>query len=288
MANVLCVIELHEGKALPVCLEALGQARRLSTRLGATLYAVVPMARAPSYGEDDLIAQLARHGADKVVLVTDEALGGVSDSLRWGTHGPSISMSSDLLPPSIMLFGATPGGREVAPRAAARMGAAFLADAWLEVHEDRLQAWEGAGAAAHGFEGEIEFPIVATVPPGRYATARGDEEAEVEVLASSGRPPDFDELGWESDPHGRPLVLAAPNQTEGARPLAQALGGEVTASGRAGELRQVAISLGPSLEPVRAPVKVALGTAEGAHYRVAGEAVALAAELARVVETEGE
>src|SRR3954469_24062788 len=159
MANVLVVIELSEGKAMPVCLEALGQARRLSTHLGATLYAVVPMAQAPSYGEDDLIAQLAQHGADKVVLVTDESLGGASDPMRWGTHGPAIAMVSDMLPPSLLLFGATPGGREMGPRAAARMGAAFLSEAWVEMQDAKIQLWEGSGAEARAIvtDGDLEF-----------------------------------------------------------------------------------------------------------------------------------
>jgi electron transfer flavoprotein alpha/beta subunit len=276
MANVLVVVELAEGKAMPVCLEALGQARRLSTHLGATLYAVVPMAQAPSYGEDDLIAQLAHHGADKVVLVTDEALGGASDSLRWGTHGAAISMVSDMLPPSLLLFGATPGGREVAPRAAARMGAAFLSEAWIEMREDKLALWEGAGANARALDGELEFPVVATVPPGRYEPAHGDDEAEVEVVATSGRAPDFDELGWEADPQGRGQVVSPDGQS--GRELADALGGAVSPKPAPSRL---IVSLGPSLEGVRGQAKVALGEARGAHYAVAGDPEALAKQLAK-------
>jgi hypothetical protein len=280
MANVLVVIELAEGKALPVCLETLGQARRLSTELGATLYAVVPMAHAPSYGEDDLIAQLAQHGADKVVLVTDEALGGASDPMRWGTHGPAIAMVSDMLPPSLLLFGATPGGREMGPRAAARMGAAYLCEAWVEMRDARLQLWEGSGkdARAIASDGELEFPVVCTVPPGRYSAAHGDDEAEVEVVATSGRSADFDELGWEADPRGKALVLG---DSEAAKKLAEALGGQVAATDGTSRL---VVSVGPGLDATRATVKVALGTAEGANYRVEGDPAKLAEELAGAVE----
>lgn len=280
MANVLVVIELCEGKALPVCLEALGQARRLGTHLGATVYAVVPLKHAPRYGEDDVIAILARHGADKVVLVTDEAVG--ADGMRWGTHGAAISMVSDMLPPSLLVFGATPGAREVAPRAAARMGAAFLAEAWLEVREDRLALWEGAGAGASALDGDLEFPVVATVPAGRYALATGDDEAEVEVVNAATRPPDFDELGWEADLLGRPLVLGGESAAEAGAELARALGGTQEATPEAAP--RLLVTLGPPVDGVRAQVKVALGDGAiaqaGAHYALSGPPAESARALA--------
>jgi hypothetical protein len=287
MANVLCVIELREHKVLPVCLEVLGQARRVSTALGATLYAVVPMARAPQYGEDDLIAQLARHGADKVVLVTDEALAGVADGLRWGAHGHAIGLASDLLPPSLLLFGATPGAREVAPRAAARMGAAYLADAWIEAREEGLAVFEGEGAQALALDGDLEFPVVATLPPGRYRLASGDDEAEVEVLAVSGRTLDFDELGWELDAHGRPVVLG---DGEPASDLAEALGGKAASALAQEAAPRLVVSLGPPVADVPAQVRVAIGAeagaARGAHYALVGAPADGAEALAKAVRDE--
>ncbi len=56
MANILVVVELWQGEPLPVCLEVLGQARRVATELGATLYAIVPAGQAPRYGDNDLIS----------------------------------------------------------------------------------------------------------------------------------------------------------------------------------------------------------------------------------------
>jgi electron transfer flavoprotein alpha subunit len=295
MANVLCVIELSLGKALPVCLEALGQARRLSTALGATLYAVVPLEHAPRYGEDDLIAVLARHGADKVVLVTDEAVG-ATEGMRWGTHGAAIGMASDLLPPSLLLFGATAGGREVAPRAAARMGAAYLTDAWLEVKDDRLALYEGQGSRAQLLDGELEFPVVATVPPGRYAIAAGDEEAEVEVLISGGRAPDLAEIGWEADPLGQVVVLApegGAELAEAAQALERALGATaLAAADRAAENARLAISLGPPLDGSRALERVALGEGaekqSAAHYALSGPTVEVARAVAEAIAEEDE
>jgi electron transfer flavoprotein alpha subunit len=227
VANLLCIIELIRGRALPVSLEVLGQGRRVATELGATLYAVVALPRAPSWSEDDLVAQLAAHGADKVVIATDETLDG-SEDLRWGTHGTTLSAVCDLLSPSLLLFGMTPTGREVAARAAARMGAAFLANAWVEARDGKLALFEGSGAQGRGLDGELEFAVVATVPAGRYATAVGDEEAEVEVVATTGRPDDFEELAVEPDTGPRAVVVSGGARTRAAAArLATALGGVV-------------------------------------------------------------
>jgi hypothetical protein len=278
VANILCVIELCDGRALPVSLEALGQARRVASELGATLYAVVALPRAPSYGEDDLIVQLAAHGADKVVIATDETLGGGED-LRWGTHGGPLAAACDLLSPSLLLFGQTPPAREVAARAAARMGAAYLTDAWLEVRDAKLHLWEGASATARALDGDLEFAVVATVPAGRYLPGSGDDEAEVEVITTSGRGADFEELGWEAEPRPRAIVAANPGERAAGETLAQALGGAL-ASERAPEAR-LAITLGPPCPP--GEIRVRLGSGDDADFAVAGEPATLAAELARLV-----
>ena len=108
---------------------------------------MVALPRAPSYADDDLVATLAAHGADKVVIATDETLDG-GEELRWGTHGAALAAVCDLLSPSLLLFGATPAAREVAARAAARIGAAYLHEAFIEVRDGELSLFEGAGDEA--------------------------------------------------------------------------------------------------------------------------------------------
>lgn len=284
MANVLCVVELSQGRALPVSLEVLGQARRVSTELGATLYAVVALPRAPSYSDDDLVATLAAHGADKVVIATDETLDG-GEELRWGTHGAALATVCDLLSPSLLLFGGTPAAREVAARAAARIGAAFLHDAFIEAAGGELSLFEGAGADATGLHGELEFAVVATVPAGRYAVAEGDDEAEVEVLATSGRSADFEELASEPDDRPRAVVVAGKAPRAVADRLAKALGGVVADGNSVGA--RLAVTLGPPCPP--AERRVRLGDSSGggdADYLVAGDPAALAEALARAVTEE--
>jgi len=270
VANLLVLIESAEGKPLPGSLEALGQARRVGSTLGATVYALAPCAEPPGYGDDDLIAILSRHGADKVLLAADEAY---RRPLRFGTVGPLLQTACASLPPSLLLAAATDGARDFAPRVAARLGAAYLADAWVDVDGEGLALWAGSGAAACRLDGELEFPVVALIPPGRYAVAGGDEEAEVEVIAGAQPLADFEELGAEA---ARAATVIGDG--EAARRLAAILDG---AEGEA----PLVIELRPaSGEPRPWAVTVALGDGAAgcahARYAVEGDAQAIAAQLA--------
>jgi electron transfer flavoprotein alpha subunit len=181
VANILCYVELSDGEATPSSLEVLGQARRLGTTLGATVFATLAMSEAPGYGDDDLITKIAAGGADKIVLVVSQTLG-ENGAAPWDAEGGALSLAWDSCQPALTLVPATCAGRELGARAAARVGAAYLHEAFVEVRDGELLIGEGAGEHARLFGNELDFPVVVTVPPGRYAGAAGDEEAEVEVV----------------------------------------------------------------------------------------------------------
>lgn len=284
MASVVVVIELVADRPHPGSLEALGQARRIGSGLGATVYALAPCARAPGYGEDDLIAVLSRHGADKVLLATDGAYGG---PMRWGSHGPLVQATCAQLRPSLLLAAKTPGARDLAPRVAAAMGAALLADGWLDlltVGEGELLLFDGSGDEARQLDGELEFPVVALVPPGRYAIAAGDDEAEVEMVeAKSPAPGDFEDLG--------PDGAAPPPSVLGDGPAADELAAAFAAARGVGDRRvPLALAIAPRLEALdasAAEVKVAIGEGAGecehARYALPGDGAAQARALAEAV-----
>ncbi len=186
MANILCYLEQSGGEPTPSSLETLGQARRLGSALGATVFVAVALDRAPGYGDDDVLAKLAAGGADKVLLLVGEAFGTDPLAATWESHGAAIATAWDLCQPALALLPSTGGGRELAVRAAARVGAAFLHDAYVEMHGGELFLAERVGDTTRVLPSDLDFPVVATLPPGRYATAAGDEEAEVEVLQTTG------------------------------------------------------------------------------------------------------
>jgi hypothetical protein len=280
MANLIVVIELVGERPHPASLEVLGQARRIGTELGATVYAVAPCASRPGYGDDDLIAVLSRHGADKVLFASAAAHAG---PMRWGTHGAAILVACATMQPLLLLLADTHGARDLTGRLAARLGAAYLADAWLEIEGSELALYQGGGGApARRLGGELDFTVVAAIPPGRYATATGGEEAEVELLEVPGFPgPDFAEV---DEPATGPCA-AVLGEGAPAAALAEALHGAV---GAAGAGTALAVSLGASFDGISAAMRVALGhhasACGSAHYAVEGDPDQLALELAGAVQ----
>lgn len=201
MANLLVMMEFYRGTLLSVSLEALGQARRLGSALGLTVYALVPLPSGPSRGDGDITAACGLHGADKVVFLTGEALASEGE-MRFQSYAPSLMQACTQLTPRLVLFGDTPAARDVAPRLAVRLGAAYLARGAALERDGRLILCdtEGqhvrliAGDETSGDDfGESEAvpppppPVVMTVPPGRFETAAGLQDADMLIISSQER-----------------------------------------------------------------------------------------------------
>lgn len=196
MANVLVYTELESGKPTQTSLAALSQARRLANTVGATVYAVLPCPQVPSYSDDDTIALLSRHGADKIVLLAAAPLGKPS---LFATHGPAVLAACEQLPPAMLLFPASAGGCDIAPRVATRLGAAFA-------HRPRFDIDDGTVVLARPVFGgeferrlaidELERPVVAT-----WEGPLGEPTAECDAEVVMIQPPALREAVDEiSDP----------------------------------------------------------------------------------------
>jgi electron transfer flavoprotein alpha subunit len=236
VANILVYIELVGDRPLAASLEALALGRIIASTVGATNYALLPCAARPSYGDDDAIAVLSRHGADKVLLVTHPRLAGPPLSV---THGSAILGACAALPPTLVLFASTPGARDIAPRLGAQLAAAYLAEPHVALEPDGTlvltRSIYGGRAVRRIRAEELERPLVVTLAPGRPARATGDEEAEVVVLPPANVGEGFEEVGRAPD-EARPLSSArvvvgagaglGPEAFGVAHELAAALGGE--------------------------------------------------------------
>ena len=111
--------------------ELLGEGRRLADKLGVELAAVLL-----GNEVEGLTAHLFSHGADKVYLSQDPALA----HYRTGPHTDVLAGIINQHKPEIVLISATPQGRDLAPRVAARLSAGLTADCTgLEIDdEERL------------------------------------------------------------------------------------------------------------------------------------------------------
>jgi len=236
VANILVYIELAGERPLDASLEALGVGRRIATRLGATNYALLPCASRPSYGDDDVISVLSRAGADKVILLTHPRL---AQAPLHATHGGALATACAALPPTLVLFAGTPGGRDLAPRLAAQLAGVFVAEPVISLGVDgslTLTRTTHGGRYLRSLRiDDLERPAVLTLAAGRGRPGVGDEESEGVVLSPSSVGEGFAEVERSPDPAAA-LVTARVVVAAGAGlgadaltiagALAAALGGE--------------------------------------------------------------
>lgn len=111
--------EQQDGVLHDVSLELCGKARELADRLGVAVGAVLP-----GYNLGNLPQQLIAQGVDHVYVVDDP-------SLQYYTTNPYAAVVETLIAkyePQIVLYGASPLGRDLAPRVASKTRSGLTAD----------------------------------------------------------------------------------------------------------------------------------------------------------------
>jgi len=102
-----------------VALELCGKARELADQLGVPTAAVLP-----GSGVSPLAEKLIAHGADRVYVVDDQRL----DHYQTGPYAQVLCHLIEKHRPQVVVYGATPLGRDLAPRVASAMRAGLTAD----------------------------------------------------------------------------------------------------------------------------------------------------------------
>lgn len=243
MACVLAHAEAVDGQLTPASLAVLGEGRRIASALGASLYAL-------AFGADDhhagaLTTALGEAGADRSILAPASA-----PPVLWLTRGDALARACQELRPSLVLLGADPGGRDIGPRLAARLGAAYVAEPMVEtgprgeivlarpVYDGEL--WRRLQLD------ELEQPAVVTLSADR-PTARGHDDAElVQLSLPVAPPPSAPRLApgpADALATARVVVVAGAGVSAAAMPLvaalAERLGGELAGTRAVGERGQV-------------------------------------------------
>jgi electron transfer flavoprotein alpha subunit len=121
--------ETSPRKPRKVVLELLGKGRELADKLGEDLVAVV--LAGPGEVDTEVYGE---HGADKVIICQHELLE------TFSTDGFTNVMCAVITSkkPAVVLYGATPHGRDFAPRVAARLYLGLTADCTgLEINAER-------------------------------------------------------------------------------------------------------------------------------------------------------
>jgi electron transfer flavoprotein alpha subunit len=117
--GVLVFAEQHRGRLKDCTLELLGAGQKLAGTLHQELAAALLGSEV-----ETLCPILFAHGADKVYLLEDEEL----KQYQTEPYADALSGVITQYKPSIVLFGATTTGRDLAPRIAARLRTGLTAD----------------------------------------------------------------------------------------------------------------------------------------------------------------
>lgn len=126
--DVYVFIEQREGKIQSVALELLGKARDLADSLGEKVVAVFP-----GHNIKEKSSELFEYGADKVICIDAPEL----ESYLTEQYTQAVNQALAEFKPSIVLFGATTIGRDLAPRLSARLSTGLTADCTkLEISEE--------------------------------------------------------------------------------------------------------------------------------------------------------
>ncbi|MFI3319512.1 MAG: electron transfer flavoprotein subunit alpha/FixB family protein [Rikenellaceae bacterium] len=131
MNNIFVYIEIEEGKVADVSLELLTKGRELATQLGVKLEAVVI-----SKDVAGLESELAKYGVD-TVWTADDAIFAPYQTLP---HSAVLCGLIKQEQPQIALFGATPVGRDLAPRVSSALYSGLTADCTELVIGDHTDA----------------------------------------------------------------------------------------------------------------------------------------------------
>jgi electron transfer flavoprotein alpha subunit len=184
MATIVTFAEVRDGKLRRPSLEAVSEARRLAGALGATVQAVLI-----GQGVSSLAAEVASHGADRVHVFDDAALG----SYATESFARALAQVVTQEKPAAVLVPCTAMGKDLAPRVAARVGAGLVSDVVkLEVKDGRLEArrpvYAGKALATVRWEGE---PQMATLRPNVFPLGAPEASRRFETVparADTGAP----------------------------------------------------------------------------------------------------
>ena len=176
MANILVYIHLEDGDASGASLATLNQGRRVANRLGAALYAMLPCKTPPSYDEDDIITVISRHGADKVILVTNP---GLDLPPPPEVLGPVLATACKRFPPRLVLLPAVGDLQDLGDDLASAIKGSFVSV--LSSAEDDPAAADGDSLSDELLLDNPE-PLVVMIHDVSAPEIMGDDDTEVVVF----------------------------------------------------------------------------------------------------------
>lgn len=175
--GIFVFIQQVDAKVSGVSFELLGKARELARDMETEVTAVLL-----GYEVSGLCPELARYGADKIVVVDDKAL----EIYATEPYAHAMSQVIDHYKPAVVLYGATAIGRDLAPRVSARVKTGLTADCTkLEISEETKELRMTRPAFGGNIMATIicpeHRPQMATVRPGVMQKIKPIQDASVQA-----------------------------------------------------------------------------------------------------------
>ncbi|HHW11201.1 MAG TPA: electron transfer flavoprotein subunit alpha [Firmicutes bacterium] len=178
-ADVWVFAEQRDGKVVDVVYELLGEGRKLATKLGQKLVAVLLGSNTA-----EAVTNLGERGADRIHVFDDPRLSRFADDLYTAAIVELIQNER----PAVILFGATAIGRALAPRIAARIKTGLTADCTgLDIDPETRNLLQTRPAFGGNIMATIicpnHRPQMATVRPNIFKKAPAEAGRKAEVIS---------------------------------------------------------------------------------------------------------
>ena len=175
--NIWVFCEQRDGELQSVALELIGVARELAEKTGEKVAALLLGHNVKSKAQE-----LIAYGADQVYVVDDEKLA----TFVTEPYAQAVTQIAKAYEPSVILFGATSIGRDLAPRLSARLKTGLTADCTkLEMDEEGNLFMTRPAFGGNLFATIIcpdHRPQMSTVRPGVMKKLDKDETRVGEVI----------------------------------------------------------------------------------------------------------
>jgi electron transfer flavoprotein alpha subunit len=175
--GVMIYTEVINGKLAPIARELLGAGRKLADNLKEELSALMV-----GSGVANVAAEAISFGADKVYVVDDPLL----QDYRTDSYVTVVEKVAKQVNPRVLLLGQTTVGRDLAPRAAFRLGTAVTMDCVaLEIDaatKHLIQTKPVYGGNARAIYTMETFPQMATVRSKAMTALTADASRKGEVV----------------------------------------------------------------------------------------------------------
>ena len=178
--NIWVFCEQRDGELQNVALELLGVARELAEKTNEKVCAALL-----GHKISDKAGELVAHGADEVYVIDDERL----DRFVTEPYAQAMTTLARKYEPSVILFGATSIGRDLAPRLSARLKTGLTADCTkLEMDETGNLFMTRPAFGGNLFATIIcpdHRPQMSTVRPGVMKKLDRDASRKGEIITES-------------------------------------------------------------------------------------------------------